>query len=162
GLYPSPGRGALEAHGHSCAGMNEAEAGGGETEPPEGTRGPAVLAITDDGIADGRELHTDLSPAPRAQRELEQARVGAAGVAPVAEERVARDGCLTPGARGGLHAQAPILYEPALQGARLAPHPSAHQREVDALHASGFELGLEPALGRLGLGEDEEARRLAI
>src|SRR5215472_10690945 len=157
GLYPSPGRGALEAHGHSCAGMNEAEAGGVETEPPEGTSGPAMLAITHDGMADGRELHADLPPSPRAQRELEQAR----GIA-VGEQAIARDGRLAVRPRGGSHAQTPILHEPAFQHARLTPDASAHQRHVDALHASGLELGLQLPLGRLGLGENEEARRLAI
>src|SRR5215470_13563563 len=157
GLYPSPGRRALEAHGRARTRMNEAQSGRVETEPPKGTGGPAVLAIAHDGMADGRELHADLPPPPRAQRELEQARVVA-----VTEQLVARNGRLPLRACRGLHAQVPILHETALQRARLASHPSAHQRDVDALHAAGLELGLELTLGRLRLGEDEETRRLAI
>src|SRR5262250_551425 len=157
GLYPSPGRRALEAHGCAHARMHEAQSGRVEAESPERTGGPAVLAIAHDGMADSRELHADLSPPPRAQRELEQARVVA-----ITEQPVARDGRFPLRARGGLHAQTPILHETALQRARLASHSSAHQRDVDALHAAGLELGLELTLRRLRLGEDEEARRLAI
>src|SRR5882724_823889 len=75
GLYPSRGRRAFEAHGLAADRVSESQAGRMQTEPSELSPGPAVLAVTDDGVTDGGQLYPDLAPASRAERKLEACRV---------------------------------------------------------------------------------------
>src|SRR5713101_208678 len=137
--------------------VEEAEAGRMEAQPAELAPGAAVLAVADDRVADGRELHADLPAPARVERELEERRV-----LPAREHPVARDGRLALRATRGVDTEAPVLDEATLERPGLLAHVALHERRVDALDRSLLELGLEALLGFRGLGEDQEPRGLAV
>src|SRR5260370_687882 len=122
-------------------------------------RRPRLLISAGDrppvGPAPLRELHPDLVARPGPEAQPEQAALAAGGEDAVVGDRDAP-------AFGCAHPEHPVLREPALERALLAGGSALDQRPVDALHAAGLELGLERPLHGLGLGEHEQARRLAI
>src|SRR5712691_2845404 len=161
GLYPSSRRRALEAHDPVRLRMTEAEAGGVEAQAAKGPGGAAVLAIAHDRVSHPCELNPDLTAPPRPQRQLQQRGVGSAP-----EHAIARDRGLPFPARGGADPETPILDEAALEAAleraRLLAHLPLHEGPVHAQHRARLELGLQVRLRRGRLGEDEEARGLAV
>src|SRR3979490_436369 len=70
GLYPSRGRRAFEARGLAADRGSESQGGRRRTAALDLSPGPAVLAVTDDGVTDGGQLYPDLAPASRAERKL--------------------------------------------------------------------------------------------
>jgi hypothetical protein len=98
-LYPAGGRSALEGDGPAGCGMDEAEAARVEAEAPERILLPTVLAVAHDRVPELGELHADLMPPPRAERELEEG-----SVPPPPEHAVVRDRLLARACRP--HAQA--------------------------------------------------------
>src|SRR5216683_27314 len=155
GLYPVGGRRALEHDRRAGDRMDEAEPRRVQAEAACGAERPAVGHVAHDRPARFRELHPDLVATPGPEAQLEQAALAAGGEDTVVGDRDAP-------ALGGAHPEHPVLREPALERALLAGGSALDQRPVDALHAAGLELGLERPLHGLGLGEHEQARRLAI
>src|SRR4029450_8511297 len=60
------------------------------------------------------------------------------------------------------HAVRRILHQAVAQGARVQPYRAFHHRHVAAVHVARRELSLGPLLGRYLLGEDPQARSLAV
>src|SRR6266511_1100964 len=154
-LYPGGGRRALEAHPLPALGVDEAEPARVQPEATAGGRPAPRGSSADDGMAEARGLHPELVTAPGAQAELQDGRIAAALAHPVMGDGV-------PAARARADAQPAILDEAAREDALVIAHPPLHHRHIDALHLAGLELCLKVPLGPDRLGEDEEARGLAI
>ncbi len=99
-----------------------------QAEPAELSPGTAVLAVADDGVAEGGELYADLTPATRAERELEACRI-----LPAREHPVVRDGRLAFRPPRGVNAKAPVLGKSGFEHPRLPAHVAFHERDVDSL-----------------------------
>src|SRR6266849_1003943 len=99
---------------------------------------------------------------PRSDVRSPRAELGADGAAPSPETAPGAWCRLRARARGGADPETPILDEAALERPRLLAHLPLHEGPVHAQHRARFELRLQVRLCRGRLGEDEEARGLAV
>ncbi len=134
-----------------------------EEKAPEGReagngRGSSVQTVANDGMADVREMNSDLVGTAGSDSHLEKAEFFELFEDPIVGQRG------TAGAELGGHAGAAHGIagngrgDPGL---RLF-HSTMHQSQVDFLHAAVVELGGERAMGWVGAGDHKHAAGVAV
>ncbi len=144
--------------------MAEAEPRGVEAQAVQGIPPRAVAAVADHRVAELRHLDPDLVAAARAEAEADARHVRAPLEDAVAGDRDAGAPAARRGAAGVDRADAEraLLDEDVLERALVPRHRALDDRDVPPLGGAGGELELEAPLGVRGLGDDQEARGLAV